>query len=64
MRYKYLLIPGILFLINLVAAEGIIESADSTDLMVGNAFVLLSVGAIVVALAVIIYIIITLGGNR
>jgi hypothetical protein len=60
MRYILTFILILFCIVNVVSADGIIESSDTTDIMVGNSLALLSLGFIVVAAIVVIYIIIKL----
>jgi hypothetical protein len=63
LKYIIVCILIIFFLINIVSADGIIEDSDTTDIMIGNSLGLLSLGFVVIAAVVVIYIIIKLLGK-
>jgi hypothetical protein len=63
MRYILTFVLILFYIVNIVSADGIIESSDTTDVMVGNSLALLSLGFIVIAAIVVIYIIIKLLGK-
>jgi hypothetical protein len=63
MRYILTFVLILFYIVNIVSADGIIESSDTTDVMVGNSLALLSLGFIVIAAIVVIYIITRLLGR-